>query len=71
MNKINGIPHFPSHADATSYAQAHGIPSHAVALSEDMPGYWVCGRAPANPFCRHPDECGDRGYCPREIACND
>lgn len=23
------------------------------------------------PFCRTPDECAGKGYCPKEIACND
>lgn len=22
-------------------------------------------------FCRYPEQCNGRGYCPREIACND
>lgn len=27
-------------------------------------------RAPY-PFCRTPTECAGKGYCPKEIACND
>lgn len=27
-------------------------------------------RAPY-PFCRTPDKCAGKGYCPQEIACND
>jgi hypothetical protein len=23
------------------------------------------------PFCRHPDKCAGKGYCPRDPACND
>lgn len=23
------------------------------------------------PFCRTPTECAGKGYCPKEIACND
>lgn len=23
------------------------------------------------PFCRTPKECAGKGYCPKEIACND
>jgi len=23
------------------------------------------------PFCRTPAECAGKGYCPKEIACND
>lgn len=28
-------------------------------------------RPPPYPFCRTPDECAGRGYCPKDIACND
>jgi hypothetical protein len=23
------------------------------------------------PFCRHPEKCAGKGYCPRDPACND
>lgn len=23
------------------------------------------------PFCRHPEKCAGKGYCPEEFACND
>lgn len=26
---------------------------------------------PPYPFCRTPAECAGKGYCPKEIACND
>lgn len=26
---------------------------------------------PPYPFCRTPDKCSGKGYCPRDIACND
>ena len=26
---------------------------------------------PPYPFCLHPEKCAGKGYCPRDIACND
>ena len=31
----------------------------------------VTKEAPPYPFCRTPDRCAGRGYCPRDPACND
>lgn len=28
-------------------------------------------RGAMDQFCTTPDECGDKGYCPKELACND
>ena len=27
--------------------------------------------APPYPFCRTPEKCAGKGYCPRDPACND
>lgn len=27
--------------------------------------------APPYPFCRTPEKCAGKGYCPADIACND
>lgn len=29
------------------------------------------GLKPPYPFCRTPEKCAGKGYCPRDIACND
>lgn len=28
-------------------------------------------KPPPYPFCRTPEKCAGKGYCPRDIACND
>lgn len=42
------------------------------ALENGAEGAEIVTKAdPPYPFCRTPDRCAGRGYCPRDPACND
>jgi hypothetical protein len=42
--------------------------SHWDAVAETIR---LATHPPPYPFCRTPGKCAGKGYCPRDIACND
>ena len=48
-----------------AYKRLMELPDHP---GEDMP---IGPPAPPYPFCRTPEKCAGKGYCPADIACND
>lgn len=48
-----------------AYNKLMKLPDHP---GEDIP---IGPPPPPYPFCRTPEKCAGKGYCPADIACND
>jgi hypothetical protein len=44
---------------------------HRGGLGHDAHGRIAVALGAPYPFCRHVEKCAGKGYCPRDIACND
>lgn len=52
----------------------HMSPAEVLAVQNWLEGvysYPLSDVKPPYPFCRHPDKCAGKGYCPRDPTCAD
>lgn len=66
--KWNSATGFASHGwsrNGISTMSRHGQATHWMPLPEPP-----ASKSPY-PFCRTPEKCAGKGYCPAEFACND
>lgn len=67
----------PSHLDDRRYEHEYQrVLGHAITTSpaKAVECYYAGRRAndePPYPFCRDPQTCAGKGYCPRDPACNE
>ena len=55
----------------TALQNAFDVAGRAAEAAREEAARYLAPKAPPYSFCRTPDKCAGKGYCPRDIACND